>query len=81
MNERLVSVSPAGEEFLLPASEDYQKEFDRISGVVEEKRKEGMEIVVVLGLGFVGAVMAAIIADSTDDDRRTGGHQGRREPG
>ncbi len=66
MNERPVSVSPSGEEFALPKKEEYTQEFNRLQKVVQEKREEGMEIVVVLGLGFVGAVMAAIIADSTD---------------
>jgi nucleotide sugar dehydrogenase len=37
---------------------------------VSQARAEGQEVVVVMGLGFVGAVMAAIVADSTD--RATG---------
>jgi len=34
--------------------------------LVGKNRAEGREIVAVLGVGFVGAVMAAIIADTTD---------------
>ncbi len=68
MNEKPVSVSPAGEEFALPKKDEYRQEFTRLQKIVKEKRDEGKEIVVVLGLGFVGAVMAAIIADSTDTD-------------
>jgi len=34
---------------------------------VAEQRKLGREIVVVVGVGFVGAVMAAVVADSTDE--------------
>lgn len=60
------SVSPAGEKFPLPQPEDYAREQQRLRGLVEAARREGKEIVVVMGVGFVGAVMAAIIADSVD---------------
>ncbi|NOZ84871.1 MAG: GDP-mannose dehydrogenase [Deltaproteobacteria bacterium] len=65
--ERLFSISPEGEKFSLPAEEDYEKEMERLTGLVQDARKEGKEIVVVMGLGFVGAVMAAIVADTKDD--------------
>jgi len=61
------SVSPTGEEFQLPEQEDYSKEFERLEGVVKNQRAFGREIVLVMGLGFVGAVMAAVIADATDE--------------
>ena len=64
------SVSPNGEKFPLPAKEDYTKEFSRVQSLAETARKESKEIVVVMGVGFVGAVMAAIIADTTD--KKTG---------
>ncbi|MFC1884116.1 nucleotide sugar dehydrogenase [Thermodesulfobacteriota bacterium] len=60
------SISPEGEKFKLPEEAEYQKENERIESLVEEKRKEGYEIVVVMGLGFVGAVMAGVVADSVD---------------
>ena len=66
MPDPKISISPNGEEFKLPLKEDYQKEFDRLKKIAEEKRREGKEIVLVMGLGFVGVVMAAVIADSTD---------------
>lgn len=61
------SVSPAGETFPLPQKQDYKDEFARIEKRVNQARKEGKEIVVVMGVGFVGAVMASIIADSKDE--------------
>ncbi len=64
------SVSPSGEEIPLPAKEDYAAEYRRLSGLAARARREGKEVVVVMGLGFVGAVMAAIVADSTDDEGR-----------
>jgi len=70
MSEQTYSVSPDGQKFTLPTKEEYTKEFERVRTLVEQKRKDGMEIVVVLGLGFVGAVMAAIIADTTDEKGR-----------
>ena len=65
-----ISVSPNGDVFPLPDKEDYVKEFDVLQNIVKEQRLMGREIVVVMGVGFVGAVMAGVIADSTD--RTTG---------
>ncbi len=64
------SVSPDGERFSLPDKEAYKNEYNRLVKLVEAHRKDGHEIVVVMGLGFVGAVMAGVVADSTD--RKTG---------
>jgi len=61
-----VSISPAGESFPIPGPKDYAKELKRLESLVEAARAEGKEIVVVMGVGFVGAVMAAIVADTTD---------------
>ncbi|HEX2394490.1 MAG TPA: nucleotide sugar dehydrogenase [Bacteroidales bacterium] len=71
MSEK-ISVSPAGEQFPLPKNEDYKAELERLKKRVEEERAKKREIVVVMGLGFVGAVMAAIIADSTDKNGKPG---------
>lgn len=60
------SVSPAGEKYSIPSEEEYAGEFDRVKSLAEEARSEGKEIVVVMGVGFVGAVMAAIVADTVD---------------
>ncbi len=67
-----VSVSPSGEKFQLPAKEDYAKELARLEKLVARARKDGKEIVVVMGVGFVGAVMAAIVADTVDKKGRPG---------
>lgn len=63
---KLISISPDGTEYLLPTAADYKAEFTRIEALVKEARTKGMEIVIVLGVGFVGAVMAAIVADVED---------------
>ncbi len=60
------SISPDGKKYPLPGKNDYQAEFTRLKKLVAAQRKKGNEIVVVMGLGFVGAVMAAVVADSTD---------------
>jgi nucleotide sugar dehydrogenase len=60
------SFSPTGEKFELPKREDYLKEFERLQEVVEKQRALGREIVLVMGIGFVGAVMAAVVADAED---------------
>lgn len=60
------SVNPSGERFPIPQEKDYELEKQRIGRLVEAARSEGKEIVVVMGVGFVGAVMAAIVADTVD---------------
>jgi len=62
------SISPKGEEFKLPEEEDYKKEYERLTTLVKTQKEEGREIVVVIGLGFVGAVMAGVVADSVDKE-------------
>jgi len=61
------SISPDGEKFPIPSGADYEKEFGRIKQLVDARRELGKEIVVVMGVGFVGVVMAAVVADSGDD--------------
>ena len=45
-----------------------EQELQRLKGLVCAHRKEGHEVVVVVGLGFVGTVMAAVIADAAGED-------------
>ena len=66
------SVSPTGEKFAIPAKKQYAEELKRLERLVARARKEGKEIVVVMGVGFVGAVMGAIVADTTDSKGRPG---------
>ncbi len=61
-----ISVSPDGEQFPVPQEEEYKQENDRLQKTVKEQRAQGREIVVVMGVGFVGAVMAGIVADTVD---------------
>ena len=60
------SISPTGEKFTLPQPEDYRNEFARLEKLAKQQRRKGREVVVVVGLGFVGAVMAAVVADASD---------------
>jgi len=62
------SVCPSGEKFLLPTPEEYAGEFEKIQKLVEEQRSLNREIVVVMGVGFVGSVMAGVVADSVDPE-------------
>ena len=70
MSDTLYSVSPGGEQFEIPSEKDHKSEFARIKRIVARQRRDGKEIVVVVGVGFVGAVMAAVVADSTDKKGR-----------
>jgi len=69
-NRMEYSISPDGEKFNLPNEEDYKQEYERLLKLVNTQREQGREIVVVMGLGFVGAVMAGVVADSVD--KKTG---------
>jgi len=64
------SLSPEGEKFAIPKDDEYAAEFKRIESLAKTARSEAKEVVVVMGVGFVGAVMAAIIADTVD--KKTG---------
>ncbi len=64
------SYSPDGIQYPLPPEEDYASEFARVSDLVAKAKADGQEIVVVMGVGFVGAVMAAIVADSVGQDKK-----------
>src|SRR5512137_2895247 len=61
------SMSPTGEKFELPGQEDDVSEFEHLKEVIRHQRSLGREIVLVMGLGFVGVVMAAVIADAQDE--------------
>ena len=58
------STAPNGEQFPLPTPQDEAAEILRLQALVADHRAQGHEIVIVLGVGFVGAVMAGIVADS-----------------
>jgi UDP-N-acetyl-D-glucosamine dehydrogenase len=72
VNHADYSVSPSGEKFPLPLPEEYDGEYRRIKDLSDRARGEGKEIVVVMGVGFVGVVMAAIIADSENEAGQPG---------
>jgi len=65
-SETHFSICPAGEAFPLPRPQDYAGEFKKFKKRVDQARKKNREIVVVMGVGFVGAVMAGVIADCVD---------------
>jgi UDP-N-acetyl-D-glucosamine dehydrogenase len=69
-NTASVSIGPNGERYSLPGPDDYQRERLRLEQLTVENRAHHREIVVVMGVGFVGAVMAGVVADAVD--KRTG---------
>ena len=62
-----LSISPSGTSYPIPGKGDYAAEFEHLKKRAEEARVRGQEVVVVMGLGFVGVVMAAIVADTRDE--------------
>lgn len=68
MKEPKYSVSPDGTKYEIPSTQDYPGEFTRVKSLADAAKAEGKEIVVVMGVGFVGAVMAAIVADTKGEN-------------
>jgi UDP-N-acetyl-D-glucosamine dehydrogenase len=67
MKSTLNSVPPGGEALQLPTAEQSKKEFVQLRERARAEQEAGREVVVVVGLGFVGTVMAAVVADATDE--------------
>ncbi|MBN1479766.1 nucleotide sugar dehydrogenase [candidate division KSB1 bacterium] len=65
--KKLESKSPNGEVFAIPEKAEYAPELERLKRLTDKARAEGKEIVIVVGVGFVGAVMAAIVADTVGE--------------
>ncbi len=65
------SYSPEGVFYPFPTEEENRKEEEIIKRITQEERKKGREIVAVQGLGFVGCIMAAVIADAVDKEGRS----------
>lgn len=65
--ENEIAVSPQGESFPIPRKDEYDAEYFRLEKLAGEAKAAGKEIVIVMGLGFVGVVMAAIVADTKDE--------------
>ena len=63
-----VSIAPDGKEYAIPTAEESAAERELLVKITEEERKKGRKIVAVQGLGFVGCVMAAVVADAADKD-------------
>jgi len=66
------SVSPEGEKFAIPTPNDYKTELNRLKKEISRQKKLKREIVVVMGVGFVGVAMAAVIADTLDNKGKPG---------
>jgi len=62
-----ISLSPNGTEYKIPTEADSQKELEELKKITAEQRKLGRKIVAVQGMGFVGCVMAAVVADAVDE--------------
>lgn len=63
-----VSIAPDGKEYALPTADENAAERELLVNITTEQRKMGRQIVAVQGLGFVGCVMASVVADATDKD-------------
>ncbi len=63
-----ISLAPDGTEYHLPSPEESEKEKKALKQITEEQRKLGRKIVAVQGMGFVGCVMATVVADAVGPD-------------
>ncbi|MDD3235911.1 MAG: nucleotide sugar dehydrogenase [Candidatus Cloacimonetes bacterium] len=63
-----VSIAPDGKEYAMPTDAEAEQEKLILKQITEEQRAMGRKIVAVQGLGFVGCVMASVVADATDEN-------------
>jgi len=63
-----VSIAPDGKEYPLPDAQEAEKEQEILKQITAEQIALGRKIVAVQGLGFVGCVMATVVADATDEE-------------
>ena len=63
MKSHASPADPLEERTTLPSAEDSRRELENLRARVKAEKAAGREIVVVIGLGFVGTVMAAVVAD------------------
>ncbi|MCB0165113.1 MAG: nucleotide sugar dehydrogenase [Anaerolineae bacterium] len=66
VTERPISMAPDGTKYPIPTEFESQTSFDTVKNTAEWYRNQGRKIVVVQGLGFVGAAVAAVISDAKD---------------
>ncbi len=64
------SISPSNEKFVIPDEKNSQNEYLQIRKICAKERNKGKEIVIVQGLGFVGAIMAAVVADCEKNNKK-----------
>ena len=62
------SLAPDGTEYNLPKEEQSRIEKEEILKITAEQRALGRKIITVQGMGFVGCVMAIVIADAEDEN-------------
>lgn len=60
------SIAPDGTEYFLPTNTETKNEDEKIAELTSLQRQKGRKIVAVQGLGFVGCVMAVVVADAED---------------
>ena len=63
-----ISIAPEGTKYNLPTEEESVLEKKKILEITEQQRKLGRKIVAVQGMGFVGCVMAIVVADAEDEN-------------
>lgn len=66
--KRTESQAPDGRSWPIPTSEELEASGRGLSQQAEQARAAGRRVVLVQGLGFVGAAVAAVLAAAEDDD-------------
>lgn len=66
-NRTKISAAPDGTLYPIPTESEQKTQFHRLAEKAGSHRKQGRQIVVVQGLGFVGSAVAAVIASAKDE--------------
>ena len=69
-SDKIESLAPDGSVYAIPPGAQLETAFCELRSLAERHREHGRNIVVVQGLGFVGAAVAAVIAGARDEAGR-----------
>ncbi|HUU29526.1 MAG TPA: nucleotide sugar dehydrogenase [archaeon] len=68
--ENRLSVAPDGRVYEIPSEREVRTSFHELVERAENYNRQGRQVVVVQGLGFVGAAVVAAVADAVDSSQK-----------
>jgi UDP-N-acetyl-D-glucosamine dehydrogenase len=70
LTEPRLSTASDGTQYAIPSEAEQQAHFEELGQRAQSAREAGQQVVIVQGLGFVGAAVAAVVANAVDADNQ-----------